>query len=175
MFNRAFRSALVACATFGLVLAASEAAEAKGKKEIRQDQVFTGLGLLLDESNADFTLEFKGAPGRATGRTFVKLGPPGPPSAECSGFAVEFPVVGGSLGEIFGDFSKLLALIDSGALCLGAEGAFQGRIAGHYVGGVDFEGASGTFSIDAVGVGLTPGFPASASMSGSITGTIVFE
>jgi hypothetical protein len=169
-----FRSIVVGCSMLGLLLAT--AARADGVREIRQQQSFTAAGLRLDESNTDLAVQYKGAPGRASGRMLVKLGTLGPPSEQCEGFVAEYPVVGGSAVEIFADFSKLIGLIDSGYICVAIGGFLSGRLDGTYVGGVQrFEDASGTFSADFEGVGLGPVPPVGLSASGSITGTIVVD
>ena len=182
----AFRIGILASAVVGISLAAPATARAK---QIRQDQAVTGLAVLLDQQSVDFTFEAKGAPGRASGRALLKLAPPAPPSPECSDSLEGFPsfvlvssqaVVGGSLGEIFANFSKLLALFDSGVVCQYFDPdipatRFSVHGDGTYVGGVGFEGGTGTFSFDLVGVGLTAGFPGAASASGSLVGTIVIE
>ena len=170
-----FRLSVLALGVAGLLLAAAPAQAKHHAKEIRQDQRVTGLALLLDQLNADFVLEFKDRPGRASGRMLAKLGPPQAPSEACAGAFFEQAVVGGSLGEIFNDFSKLLALLDSGVICANLDGSFTTHIEGHYVGGVGFEGATGTFALDLIGAGLTPFgvYPGTASASGSLTGTIV--
>lgn len=170
-----FRLSALVLAVAGLFLTVAPAPAQAKAKEIRQDQRVTGLALLLDQLNADFVLEFKDRPGRASGRMLAKFGPPQAPSVACTGAFFEQAVVGGSLGEIFKDFSKLLALLDSGVLCANLDGSFTAHVEGHYVGGVDFEGATGTFTLDLIGVGLTPFgvYPGTASASGSLTGTIV--
>lgn len=159
----------IVCVMIGLLLPARAQA-----KDIRQNQVMTGVGVLLDESNVDFSWEFKGVPGRASGRSLLKLGATTAPSGECAGFDFEQRVVGGALGEIFNNFSKLFARTESGVVCANVGGAFVARISGSYVGGVGFPGASGTFSIDLRGqeIGVLMGYPAWASASGSMAGTI---
>jgi len=166
---------IATCLVYGTLLATAAQADRQNPKELRQNQRFTGATVFLDEFTSDTIWQLKGAPGSASGRLLLKYGGLGPASERCEGFDLETAVVGGSTVEIFHDFSKLLGLIRSGYICGKFDGSFTGHVNGDYVGGVDFEGASGTYSLEFEGVALSSFFtpPGSGSVSGSITGTIV--
>lgn len=159
---------------FGLLLSAPGEAGARARQK-RQDQRITGAGVRLDDFNLDLAVLYDGKPGKASGRVFVRLDAWGPATERCEGFALEALVMGGSVVEIFNDFSKLIGEIDSGYACIRLDGSVDGRLEGTWVGGVQrYADASGTFSlaVQGVSIGAIPP-PKGISASGSITGSIV--
>jgi hypothetical protein len=174
MYRRClFGAFIVASAALGLVLAADEAGGRASQK--RQQQRFSGSGVRLDDFNLDLSASYKGAPGKASGRTFIKLDAWAASTERCAGFPLEAAVLGGSVVEVFADFSKLIGEIDSGYICIRLDGFVDGRLEGSWVGGVQrYADASGTFSIEYQGVSIDDiAPPKGISASGSISGTIV--
>jgi len=168
-----FGSCLVASAALGFILAAAGAGGLASQK--RQEQRFSGAGVRLDDFNLDLSVSYKGAPGKASGRTFIKLDAWSASTERCAGFPLEAAVLGGSVVEIFADFSKLIGEIDSGYVCIRLDGFVDGRLEGSWVGGVQrYADASGTFSIELQGVSIDDiAPPKGISGSGSIMGTII--
>lgn len=170
MFNRAFRSVVVACATFGLVLAASEAAEAR--QTIRIDSRVAGSTVFTAADRvADGVFEGTGAPGKASLRTYGQYGPAGPASPRCQGFDFELALVAGQGVSTFADGSQLYAVNTFGYTCGSFDGARRSVIESAIVGGSGrFAGATGTATSVFEGVALD--FIAGVNAAtGTITGT----
>lgn len=172
MFNRAFRSALVACATFGLLLAVSEAAEATDT--IRIDSRIAGSSVFTAADRVvDGLFEGKDAPGKSSVRTYNQLGQPGAPSARCQGFDFEIPSVAGQGAATFADGSQLYAVLTFGYVCGSLDGARRSVSEAPIVGGSGrFAGATGTATFVTEGVALDPlGGGGITAATGTIAGT----